>query len=127
MKFILLLVAVVLPVAAEWDRQIITPKGVRMDTPKPHPLSYFTRYPGLRDEDNDLCYLCPPEKRLAEAKQRKARGEVRLVGKIRGYSIYDVLYFFDEEPLPRWKSILVRTQPNQYREIWHYQKNEGVI
>jgi hypothetical protein len=51
----------------------------------------------------------------------------RLVGDIRGFTLYDVLYFFGEDLSPSWKSILVRTQPDQYREIWHYQRNEGGI
>jgi hypothetical protein len=43
-----------------------------MDKPKPHPLSYFTQYLWLLDEDSDICYLCTPEKRLAAAKQGRS-------------------------------------------------------
>src|SRR5207249_928577 len=103
-----------------------TPKGEEDDIPQPHSLSYFTRYPSLRDEDGDFCYLCSAEKRLELAKQQVERAEVRRVGIIRGYVIY-VLYYFGRAQEPDWESILVRTQPGQYREIWHYQRNEGGI
>lgn len=127
MRSIPLLLLLALPAAAEWQRHIITPKGERFDTASPHLLSYFTRHPSLRDLDNDICPLCSPEKRVALARKQKERAEVRLVGYIRGFAIYDVFYFFGEEPDPDWKSILVRTQPGKYREIWHYQRNEGGI
>ena len=52
---------------------------------------------------------------------------MRLVGTVRGFAVYDVLYFFGDDEKASWKSILVRTQPGQYREIWHYQLNEGEI
>lgn len=103
------------PIWAKWERRTLTLKGERVDTPDPHPLSYFTRYPSLRDEDGDFCHLCPPDKALALAKQQKERAEVRLIGKIRGFAIYDVLYYFGDEQEPGWKSILVQTQTNQYR------------
>jgi hypothetical protein len=124
---IVLLVLLAIPAAAQWQRRVLTPKGERTDTPLSHPLSYFTQYPSLRDEDRDFCYLCTPEKSLAVAKQRHDRAEVTEVGKVREYSIYDVFYFFDDSEEPSWKSILISTQPNQYREIWHYQRNEGGI
>jgi hypothetical protein len=124
--FAFLLLAI--PLAAQWQRYVLTPKGGgNPDIPLPHPLSYFTQYPSLRDYDHDFCYLCPPEKSLAVAKQRKDRAEVKLVGKVREYTIYDVFYFFSQEVEPSWKSILIGTGPNQYREIWHYQRAEGAI
>lgn len=108
MKLILLTIAVILPLTAGWERKVLTAKGDRIDTPQHHPLSYFTRYPLLRDEDG-FCFVCSPGKRLLLARQKKVRTEVRVIGVIRGFSIYDVLYFFDGEKRPGWKSILVRT------------------
>jgi hypothetical protein len=127
MKLILLSILWVLPLAADWQRLVLTGKGERFDTPQPHSLSYFTQYPSLRDEDGDFCSGCAPEKRLALAKQQKERAQVRLAGIVRGFAIYDVLYFFGEDKKAGWKSILIRTQPGQYREIFHYQRNEGGI
>ena len=117
-----------IPALAQWQRQVSTPKSWFVDSPAPHPLSYFTQYPSLRDEDHNFCYLCLPEKSLAAAKLRNDRAEVKLVGRIRGLEIYDVFYSFEGESAePDWKSILVRVQPGQYREIWHYQRTEGRI
>ena len=127
MKFLLLFIAVVSSATTKWERRIITPKGDRVDTPSTHPLSWFTQYPSLRDEDHGLCITCSPEQRLAEAKQTRAKAEVRLVGRIGSFDIFDVFYVFDNDPVPSWKSIIVRTGRDEYREIWHYQKNEGGI
>ena len=113
--------------AAGWERQVITATGIRQDTPAQHQRSYFTRYPSLRDETGAFCPLCSPEKRLALARRQKEKAQVRLVGSIGTFSVYDVLYFFDDDPKPEWKSLLVRTELEAYREIWHYQSNEGEI
>ena len=136
MKLLVLAVLLVLPARAEnWERYVSTGKGAGvLGIAEPHPLSYFTRYPSLRDAEN-ICYGCPPDKRLALAKQaklkEKQRTEVRLVGTIHGFKIYDVFYYFSlpwrgEETL-EWKAILVRKAPNQFREIYHYQKTQGGI
>ena len=127
MRIAFLIALLTIPAAAEWQRHVYTPKGETFDAPPPHPLSYFTQYPSLRDEDHDFCYLCSPEKSLAVAKQRRDRAEVKLVGRVRDFEVYDVFYFFDEKAEPDWKSILVKIQPDQYREIWHYQRSEGRI
>jgi hypothetical protein len=100
MRLILLIALVTIPAAAEWQRHVLTPKGERLDSPPPHPLSYFTQYPSLRDEDHDFCYLCSAEKSLAAAKQRKDQAEVKLVGRVREFEVYDVFYFFDEKAEP---------------------------
>jgi hypothetical protein len=61
-----------------------------------------------------------PEKRLAAAKAAKEpRAEVRLVGKIGTFFIYDVFYRFQSEGSVDWKSILVKVGPDRYREIYH--------
>jgi hypothetical protein len=57
------------------------------------------------------------------AKEPKA--EVRVVGKISGFTIYDVFYRFQSEGAIDWKSVLVRTGADRYREIFHDQPNEG--
>jgi hypothetical protein len=127
MRVFLLLLLVAPALDAAWERVVMTGKGEFVDKPGAHSLSYFTQYPGLRDVDGYLCIGCSPEQTLAAAKAQKARTEVKLVGTIRRFTIYDVFYFFDDEPEPQWKSILVRTGPDQYREIWHYQKIQGGI
>jgi hypothetical protein len=103
-----------------WKRHVMTPKGGWFDTPSPHPLAHFTQYPALLDESGDFCYLCSRQKKLAEARAAREPGaEVRRVGTIQGLTIYDVFYHFQSEGAVDWKSILVRTAPNVYREIYH--------
>jgi hypothetical protein len=127
-KFGLLVFLMLLPLHAQWHRHVITAKGTeRDDTPAPHPLSYFTRYPFLRDEDSDACYGCSQEERFNWAKQQKGRAEVRYVGDIRRFAIFDVFYYIGDADSPDWKSVLVRTAPGRYHEIWHYQRIEGGI
>lgn len=93
-----------------------------------HPLQYFTSYPWLRDEDGDVCIPCSPEERIAIAKSWKGSADVRLIGRINGLAIYDVLYHVSEKDVgPRWKSILVETTPNAFTELFHEQKNQGMI
>ncbi len=110
---------------ADWPRMVITPKGAHVDTPVAQPLKYFTDFPWLRDEDGDFCYLCKPEERLARAKAEKTRADVKLVGKIGRFTVYDIFYYFGDEEEPGWKSIVVQTGLNAYREIYHDQPNEG--
>jgi hypothetical protein len=99
-----------------WKRHVITAKGEWFDSSTAHSLAYFTQYPLLLDEE--FCYLCTPGKRLADAKAAKEpRAEVHLVGKIRGLLIYDVFYRFNDGTVA-WKSILVKTGPDRYREIY---------
>ena len=124
-RLFLLLVWFALAANADWPRMVITPKGADVDTPAAQPLKYFTEFPWLRDEDGDFCYLCKPEERLARAKAEKARADVKLVGKIGRFTVYHIFYYFGEDERPGWKSIIVQTGPNAYREIYHDQPNEG--
>ena len=121
---LILLGLLALQAGVVWQRHVMTPKAGRFDLPEPHPLAYFTEYPMLRDEDGDFCYLCALDKRLAEAKKRKVETEVQLVGTLQGFEVYDLFYRFKCEGCPDWKSILVKTGPDQYREIYHLQPTQ---
>jgi hypothetical protein len=113
--------------AAEWSRLVLTAKGERVDRPKEHSLQYFTEYPWLRDESGDVC-PCSQEERVAVAKRLKGTADVRLIGRINGLAIYDVLYHVSAEEVgPGWKSILVKTSADAYTEIFHEQRNQGEI
>jgi hypothetical protein len=118
---IVLLLAAVLNLRADavWQRHVLTEKGERTDHAKPHTLAYFTRYPMLREETDPFCYLCTPEKRLSEAKKYKVRTELRYIGTIHGFAIYDLFYRFNNPSDPDWKTILVKSGPNEFREIYH--------
>lgn len=122
----LLIVLLALPATAQWSRLIVEPRDeLRVDKPEAHPLKYFTEFPRLRDESGEFCYLCTPDKRLAEAKNEKAKTDVRLVGTTQNFAAYDVMYYFGDDSEPTWKSILVRIGPDSYREIYHDQPAEG--
>jgi len=111
-----------------WKRYVTTPKGDWFDTPTPHTLAHFTRYPALLDESGEFCYLCSTQKRLSMAMSaEEPRAEVHVVGKIRGSTIYDVFYRFHSEGVIDWKSVLVQTGPDHYREIYHDEPNEGTV
>jgi hypothetical protein len=121
----------ILPLSAnaEWHRFVTMRKGSWEDTPAPQPLSYFTRYPSLRIEEDKV--LGTPEQRLAAAKKVKSRTELHLVGNINGFAVYD-LFSYVEGPYsnggnPDWKSLLVKTGPDRYREIYHNEPNEGKV
>jgi hypothetical protein len=118
---IVLLLAAVLNLRADavWQRHVLTGKGERTDLAAPHTLEYFTRYPMLREETDPFCYLCTPEKRLSEAKKYKVKTELRYIGTIHRFAIYDLFYRFNKPSDPDWKMILVKSGPDEFREIYH--------
>lgn len=126
-KLIFLSILLAPIMSAAWERLVVDARYGRVDAAEPHPLEYFTRYPALRDESGDFCYLCKPEKRLAEAKRVRARADVRSVGTIRGFTISEIFYYFDDSEKALWKSILVKVGPNSYREIYHDNPPEGEV
>jgi hypothetical protein len=114
---IVLLACVFFPlVAAPWQRKVATGKSEWVDLQESHPLAYFTAYPMLRIEG--FCGLCTAED-LAEAKKTKAEANLKLVGRLAGFEIYDLYYHFEDRPGPDTKLILVKTGEDQYREIYH--------
>jgi hypothetical protein len=114
---LVLLAGLLVPlVAAPWQRKVATGKSTWVDTPQPHPLAYFTAYPMTRIEDS--CGICTAEN-LAEAKKVKAQADLKLVGTLSGFAIYDLYYHFEDNPGPDTKLILVKTGSDQYREIYH--------
>jgi hypothetical protein len=117
MRFLLLAALLALPASAAWEHFVGTAKGDRVGTAEPHPMAYFTEYPMLRDESGDFCYLCSEEKRLEEAKKFKIQTDLKLVGTLAGYAVYD-LYYLSEGQDPASKLILVKTGPDEYRNIY---------
>jgi len=86
-RILLLLGLTVIDADAAWQRHVMTPKDTSFDSPAPHPLAYFVEFPMLRDESGDFCYLCSPEKRLAEAKKEKIATEINLSAPWRDLSL----------------------------------------
>ncbi len=107
-----------------WQRMVVSGKGATFDTPVPHSLSYFTRDPFLRDDGYDFCGACTPKNKAAAHAQHKFKTELKKVGDLGGYAIYDLFYFFDDHITTGqvdWKSILVSVSPGHFREIYHLQ------
>jgi hypothetical protein len=82
------------------------------DIPSPHPLSYFTANPFLRDAGNEFCVSCTPERAAKAAENYSIRAEDKSVGVLSGFRLLDVLYYVSSRSSPnddmvKWKSILV--------------------
>ena len=112
----------VVPLQAEWMRQGYCAKGRWSDVATPHALSYFTDDPLLRDDGQDFCIACTAEEKATLHLNIKAKTVVRPIGTIARMNVFDVFYYFSGEETPRWKFVLVKTGPDQYREIIHVQR-----
>jgi hypothetical protein len=111
---------------AEWKRLVINPKDDFLDSPREHPLEYFTQYPMLHYA-GDFCCPCSKEGRLAAAQDAKVRAEVTRLGKVRDKEVLDVTFFGDGQKTPSWKSILVEKTPGRYYEIYQVEPNLGAV
>lgn len=123
-------VALLIPAAGQWQRLVISGKGESRDVPEPHPLSYFTDNPFLRDDADDLCTACSPEDKARSAEKYSIRTTTKPVGVLAGFNIVDVLYQMSPRNDPTfavpgdradWKFVLVQVGPDRYREIFHLQ------
>ena len=112
------------PSHAEWRRHVVSGKGAFFDTPQPHSLSYFRRDPFLRDDANDFCISCSPAEKASLHLKIRSRTELHPIGVLAGFTLFDVLYFFESEETPRWKFVLVKTGRDLYREIFHVQRTQ---
>jgi hypothetical protein len=119
-----LFILLIMPTAArgQWQRVMLSGKGVRTDTAIPHALSYFTENPFLRDDGGDFCLSCE----RSDATKLKAVSTVRTVGTLSGFPIVEILYSFkarhERKPSPfTWKALLVKTGLDLYIEIYHLQ------
>lgn len=117
--------------AADWQRVMDVANYGGMDVPAPQNLSYFAEFPELRNLDEDICHLCSPAERAKRTGDlrgptRGMSAEVRRVGVVKGFEIFDVFYWESDDrdthgAAPIWKSIIVKVGPDQYREIYLYQ------
>jgi hypothetical protein len=126
----LLCLSIAAPLHAEWQR-IVQGKDYSEDASAAHPLSYFTRNPFLRDDSSSLCTDCrTAEGKADSALSYKANVKVRQVGVISDLPVLEVDYAFtdrqDDSFTERWISILVRTGPQAYNEIYHLQVEGGI-
>ncbi len=123
----LLISLAVVPIGPQWQRLVFTAKGDFQDSSIARPLDYFVNDPFLRDDGNEFCTSCTPAEKAAIHLKMKSKAEVRFVGKLKGYSIYDVIYYFGSEKIIHWKSILVEVTSGQFCEIYHLQPAQANV
>ena len=121
-----MIVGVSFPAQGQWRRVVFSGKGQYIDVASPHPLSYFTANPFLRDDADEFCEDCTPSGKAASSRKYTIRSMVKPVGVLAGYRVADVLYYPSAQANPnraaaKWKSILVQVGPNRYTEIFHLQ------
>jgi len=118
--------------ASDWKRVVDVVNYGGIDVSTPQNLSYFVEFPELRDLDEYICHMCTPAERAKKIRElrgptRGMSAEVRRLGMVKGFDIFDVFYWkSDDQDTPHadgpiWKSILVKVGPDQYREIYLYQ------
>lgn len=115
-----------LPAPAQWQRIVFSGKGESTDVPAPHPLSYFTANPFLRDDGGDLCVVCTLAGRAKAEQHYVITSEVKRLGSLAGFPVVQILYRVGPrggaEPAEiRWKFLLVQTGKDLFREIYHLQ------
>jgi len=116
--------------ATLWQRHVLSGQGESFDTPQPQPLSYFIQDPFLRDDGNQFCSDCTPRGKAAVHLGHKFQTELKKIGTLQGFAVYDLLYSFDDHVDTGeidWKSILVEVAPEQFREIYHLQPTAAKI
>jgi hypothetical protein len=72
--------------------------------------------------------LCSDERKLAAAKKQKVRADVLFLGRVNGRAVYDILYYFNDDPKPNWKSLVVQRSGDRYGEVLqvHDYTREGI-
>jgi hypothetical protein len=117
LEFVLCASLLATPAMAQWERHI----GNHTDVPPAHDLPFFEQNPCARGKAESS----PALKEVfdgamvmgAEVGIGKVKTELTAVGQIGKYTIYDLVYTFDEEFSPTMRSILVQTGPREYHEI----------
>lgn len=104
---------------AQWKRHVETLERGRVDSPPARDLDYFKVDPCSRSDKSDQFTPCeePPSE---EEIQRRAqtRTDLRVVGKIGSFTVYDVEYFFAlDYPGPHMRLTLVEAPGHRFHEI----------
>ena len=124
LTFSIAAVLVALPAFGQWNRYAQNGKGEAVSVAEPHPLAYFTHDAVARGDYGELgCDSCSADQKaemLAEG-----RAEVSKVGKVGGYTIWDVFYLYTDAKWGKGHSILVQTGDDQYREIFYIGNGNG--
>jgi hypothetical protein len=141
-----LIAAVLLAIAptlfsAQVQRKVSTAKGNTLDTPVPHPLSWWTKDPLRLDTSGDLMIGRPAnDGHIVTARDYRVKQKVMQLGTISGLRIVQVLTTIDAgpriissgwanagEPPAQWKSLLVQARTeDRYVEIYELQAESGL-
>lgn len=127
--------------SAQVQRKVSTAKGDILDTPVPHPLSWWTRDPLRLDASGDLMIgRSANDGEVVTARDYRVTQKVTSLGTIAGLRIIQVLTTIDAgpriissgwasagEPPRQWKSLLVKAgTEDQYLEIYTLQAESGL-
>lgn len=141
LKTAVLLSIVPMLLSAQLQRKVETAKGETMDTPIPHPLSWWTRNPLRLDASGDLMIGIPAsDGELVTSRDYQVNQETKSIGTIAGFRIMQILttihpghrviasgWAADGEPASQWKSLLVQAGPgDEYIEIYKLQAEGGL-
>jgi len=105
---------------AQWKRYAETYERGGIDSPLAHDLQYFRVHPCSRSDKKDRFTYCEEPPSEAELQRRaQTRTNLRVVGKIGDFTIYDLEYFLGfDYPGPHMRSTLVETPGHQFHEIY---------
>jgi hypothetical protein len=117
--------------SAQWKRYLQLAGG-GTDTPPSHDLAYFHVDPCSRSDKQDRIVQCPTYPSEDELKLRlQTRTNLRAVGMIGAFMVYDLEYFFANAPAgregPDVNSVLVETPEHRFHEIQVTQRIGGTI
>jgi hypothetical protein len=105
---------------AEWKRYMPGNTGESIDSPPAYTLRYFRGQPCRETDPNDRPFECgSPASRAAQPGMRTT---LQMVGRIDGFTIYDLKYFSPGKTEPDQRSVLVSIGPDEVHEI-HVQGN----
>jgi len=129
---------------AQWQSTVSSLLGIEMVPSDPHPLAYWTSNPISQHKGDTLCFGCPRRGGgVITAQDYSGESSIAEVGTIAGYRIVQVnnrVVAKDAPPdSPRfqypagyrrnieYKILLAQTGPNQFREIYHLENDNGVF
>src|SRR5450755_4988053 len=114
-RLIVLWILLLPPIAlGEWKRYVYMDWRVGVDPAPVRDLAYFQVDPCLRNPKDYLLQCDTQPTPEAMEHMRKARTNLRLVGKVGAFSAYDLEYFLsDEGKWPEMRSVLMETGPDQ--------------
>lgn len=108
------------PALAEWKRYVGDAIGDRIDSPPAHSLRYFQGPPCSGNGPDCPLFQCGSP--VSKNYQAGTRTTLEIVGRVDGFTIYDLKYSSPEDPKPGQRSVLVSIGPDEVHEI-HVREN----